>query len=111
MFKFWFCAIAGIVLLAGTTVFAQNDTFLHSVEDLVLHFPRYLENALSLDDESLDLEDESNHTNYLFEKHRCSRDLLRIFTGLKQKKMWAIRGMKIIHNVLFSYETNECFKV
>lgn len=90
MFKFGLCAISGIVLLAASTICAENDTFLESAEDLVFHFPRYLEEALRLHDAS-DVELKANQTNYFFGS--CSRDLLRIFTGVRQKKMWAIQGM------------------
>lgn len=96
MFKFGFFTFAGIILaLAGTTVCAQNETLLESVEDLVRHFPRYLEDALSLDDE-FESEDGTNQTKLGFGQNQCSRDLLRVFTGLRKKQMWAIEGRSII---------------
>lgn len=91
-FKFWLYTIAGIVLLPASMICAENETFLESAEDLVFHFPRYLEEALNLPDPS-DEKLKGNQSNYLFEKSQCTRDLLRIFTGVRQKKMWAIQGM------------------
>lgn len=92
MFKLGLWALVSGILLASAAVCAQNETFLDSVGDFVFHFPRYLEEALSFDDELL--QNGTNNTNYLFANGSCSRDLLRIFAGLKQKKLWAIRGMK-----------------
>lgn len=89
MLKFGLFAFIGIVSLVGSTTADKNDTFLETAEELILHFPRYLEEALNLDEEN---QGTNSTDRSLFGRSQCARDFLHIFTGLRKKNHWAVRG-------------------
>lgn len=92
MLKFGLFALIGIVLLVRLTSADGNGTYLATAGDLILHFPRYMEEALRLELK----EEEERVTNspdqFWFGRNTCFRDFLRIFNGMRKKKLWAFRG-------------------
>lgn len=97
MLKCSFFALIGIVFVVRSTFAEENVTYryvpdLDSARDLVLHFPRYLEDALRL---AIDEEDQATNSTdaLLFGQSQCFLDLIHLFTGLREKNLWAIRGI------------------
>lgn len=93
MLKFGLFALIGMVWLVRIASAGENGTYLEIAEDLIQHFPRYMEEALRLE---LKEEEKNRGTNppdqFWFGRNSCFRDFLRIFNGMRKRKMWAFKG-------------------
>ena len=94
MLKFALFALIGVVFLVRVTSADENGTYFQTAGDLILHFPRYMEEALRLELEEEEKEDRETNSpdQFLFGRNSCVRDFLRIFNGMRKKKLWAFRG-------------------
>lgn len=93
MLKLKLCITITIIFLVGMVrCDSDNATRLDESQDLILNFPKYLKIALN---SAMDANEQkfASSTDPFFKGNLlCFRDFLRVFAGLKQKNLWAIRG-------------------
>lgn len=92
MLKFGLVASIGIVLLVKLTLANENGTYLQNAGDLIIHFPRYMEEAVRLELKEEEDREINSTDQFLFGRNSCFRDFLRIFNGMRKRKLWAFRG-------------------